>query len=491
MKVKRLFAMVILTVLISASRPGPLAGQDVTQPLSPQLDIVTVDPATGFAVLYWLPSSSPDVGSYVVYTYSGGTASAIDTIRSPFVTEYTHTASAARYRSVTYVVAAMDSSLNISPLSNSLSTVWLATEADICTGTIAVTWTPYENQYHPGTGYELRIVSGGGTMIPPVILSSSDTHYLFSGYAPETEYCFYVTAIENGSTLSASNSACLTTGSEAAPRWVNIDAIEVERTGLVITASYDPATDMTDYSLSRYKPSSGVWEETAVTTGAGGKISFDIPGADTSSISRYRVSALNSCGLASAISEPAENMVLLSSVAGTNIVLQWNRPGRGGTELFSVWRDTGDGLLEVATGLTDTVWSDDYTEFAGDISGPAVAYRVTAVSQSAPADAPRHSSSATVIEASENIFVPNAFTPGIPGENAIFRPEFPFMPENYDFRVWSRTGVLLFHTTDYSEGWDGRHMGDPVIPGVYLWGLKLKTPSGKTEIRNGTVTILP
>lgn len=73
------------------------AGQDEDQPYPPVLDIVTVDPATGFAEIRWLPSVSPDVGSYVVYTYSGETAMAIDTVKSPFVTTFTHTASAARY----------------------------------------------------------------------------------------------------------------------------------------------------------------------------------------------------------------------------------------------------------------------------------------------------------------------------------------------------------------------------------------------------------
>ncbi len=87
--------------------------------------------------------------------------------------------------------------------------------------------------------------------------------------------------------------------------------------------------------------------------------------------------------------------------------------------------------------------------------------------------------------------MPNAFTPAIPGENAIFMPQFTFMPSRYDFRIWSRTGVLLFSTTDPAEGWDGRHNGVTMPPGVYLWSLKLTTPSGRTENRNGTVTILP
>ena len=50
---------------------------------------------------------------------------------------------------------------------------------------------------------------------------------------------------------------------------------------------------------------------------------------------------------------------------------------------------------------------------------------------------------------------------------------------------------MLFQTSDYATGWDGRHNGTMMPSGVYLWSLKLTTPSGGTEVRTGTVTILP
>ncbi|MCK7540572.1 MAG: hypothetical protein MZV63_61615 [Marinilabiliales bacterium] len=41
----------------------------------------------------------------------------------------------------------------------------------------------------------------------------------------------------------------------------------------------------------------------------------------------------------------------------------------------------------------------------------------------------------------------------------MFRPEFAFVPVDYEFRIYSRTGALLFQTSDYATGWDGRHNG--------------------------------
>lgn len=489
--IKTMFLPLLLCGLASGIFTGRLAGQDVIQPLSPRLDNVTVDPGTGFALLRWLPSPSADVERYVVYTYSGGTASAIDTIRSPFILEYTHTASAARYRSVTYVVAAVDSSENISPLSNSLGTIWLSAENDVCTGRITVKWTPYENQYHPGTGYTLHISEDGGITLPDVTLPFTDNEYILSGYDPDTEYCFHVTATDDVDPLSSSNRACVTTGSEVPPSWISIGSISVEGGGLTVAAAYDPATLMHNYGLHFYNPGTGIWDEAATSSGSSGSVSFVLVPADTAVARLYRVAALNSCGVAAAVSSSARNIVLESSVTGTLITLKWNRPVPGGSETFTVWRDTGSNLREVASSLTDTIWSEDYTMFASEVSSGKVVYRVTAGNTGAPPGTPPHLSSAAEVVVSENVFMPNAFTPGSNDENALFRPEFSFLPREYDFRIMSRTGVLLYRTGDPGEGWDGRHEGKPMPAGVYLWSLKLSTPSGSMVVRSGTVTILP
>lgn len=487
MRLSKSLATAFMPLLLS----GAAAGQDEIQPVSPVLDIVTVDPATGFAEVRWFPSVSPDVGSYVVYTYSEGTATAIDTVRSPFITTFTHTASAARYRSVTYVVAAVDSSQNISPLSNPLSTVWLSAVNDECAGKITVTWTPYVNLQHPAVSQTMHIRSVTGTYIADEVLPAAATLFEYTGYDPDTEYCFHVTASDSGGPLSSSNRSCVITGSEVAPSWVNLDAIAVKAGGLEITGSYDQATDMVDYRLLRYNSASDAWEQAAVAAGAAGAVHFTVPGADTSDIRLYRISAVNGCGLESTQSGPARNMVLTAEISGTRIGLRWNRPVPGGAEHFSVWRDTGAGLREVAGSLSDTLWSEDYSVFANEVTASKVLYRIKAVSAAASAGSPVHISSAAIIGATENVFMPNAFTPGRGGENASFRPEFSFIPEGYDFRIYSRNGALIFRTTDHGEGWDGNFNGSPMPPGVYLWRLSLVTPSGRTEIRNGTVTILP
>lgn len=487
MKSARLIAISLLYIVLMPC----LAGQDETQPLSPQLDMVTVDPLTGFTTVNWLLSASPDVESYVVYTFSDGTASPIDTVRSPYETMYTHTASAARYRSVTYVVAAVDSSLNISPLSNSLSTIFLSSVNDTCNSTINLAWTPYDNSFHPAGSYELIVASGSGPAILHETLPSTDTTYLFSDYDPGTEYCFFVTASNDGDGLSSSNRKCVTTGSETAPSFIRVDAVAVAGEELQFIASYDQSTTMDDFALLQFNPVTASWENAAGARGMNGALSLSYPEADTGRVSLYRITILNNCNVTMASSGNIRNMVLESAVTGTTIALTWNNPFPEGDALFSVWREAGDGWIEMAAHLSDTTWSDDYSLFADDVSVAEVAYQVTAMSPDAPAGTPFHRSSITTLPATLNIFIPNAFTPERGGENAFFKPEFSFIPVTYEFRVYSRGGVLLFHTSDYAAGWDGRTNGTILPAGVYLYSLRLTTPTGKAEARRGTVTILP
>jgi gliding motility-associated-like protein len=248
---------------------------------------------------------------------------------------------------------------------------------------------------------------------------------------------------------------------------------------------------MQNFGLQLYNPGSSTWDEAATSAGSSGNVTLVFATADTTVPRLYRVAALNSCGVTAGVSSSARNIVLQSSLSGTVINLKWNRPVPGGSGTFTVWRDTGNGLREVAPLLTDTLWSEDYALFATEVPAGQVVYRITAADAGAPPGTPPHLSSATEVVVSESVFMPNAFTPDSNDENALFRPEFAFLPREYDFRIMSRTGVLLYRTGDPGQGWDGRHNGKPMPPGVYLWSLKLGTPSGGTVIRSGTVTILP
>ena len=486
MKARSIISILLFTAVLS-----PVLSQDVTQPLPPVLDIVTVDQGTGFTILKWLPGGSPDVSLYVIYTFKNNLGTAVDTVRSPSATEYTFTGSAAQYRSEAYVVAAMDSSENISPLSNSLGTIFLSLANDTCNGKIKLIWTSFTNGAHPATNYRIYMKVND---TPPVLYKTVPvaTQTLdVTDYLTSTKYCFYVVACNDAVEISSSNMQCVTSGREAAPGWIIPDASLIRSGNAVIHARYDPDTDIDTYSLELYSVTTSGWQQKATGEGINGNVTMTDQKIDTTAIQTYRISAINNCGNIISSSSPIKTIVLSSVVEGTDIRLRWNNPYPDDDGLFSVFRSAGSDYEPIVSGLTDTIWTDDYRSLYTQVSSGKIAYYVTAARHDAPAGITACRSSVTTVSSIENIFVANAFTPNDDGLNDTFAPLLSFTPESYDFRVFSRSGVLLFRTTNPGTPWDGSNSGTPMPAGAYLWHLTVVTPSGITLQRNGTVAILP
>ena len=132
-------------------------------------------------------------------------------------------------------------------------------------------------------------------------------------------------------------------------------------------------------------------------------------------------------------------------------------------------------MREVASSMSDTLWSDDYTGFASDVSAGEVVYRVSTADLSARQAPGRTFSSAAVIATSENVSCPMPSHPGGTDENAIFRPEFSFHPENMISGYFQETVQLLFphRVTPAKDGRQAQRQDDAA--GVYLWNLRLTT----------------
>jgi gliding motility-associated-like protein len=90
----------------------------------------------------------------------------------------------------------------------------------------------------------------------------------------------------------------------------------------------------------------------------------------------------------------------------------------------------------------------------------------------------------------ETVTVPNIFSPDGDGINDLFKPVITFAPSSYQLLITDRQRKTLFETRDYNEFWDGSASGSSVSQGVYLWFLKVTTPSGRNITRTGTVTVI-
>jgi gliding motility-associated-like protein len=71
-----------------------------------------------------------------------------------------------------------------------------------------------------------------------------------------------------------------------------------------------------------------------------------------------------------------------------------------------------------------------------------------------------------------HIDVPNAFTPNADMKNDLLYPLNAIKAEQLDFKVYNRWGQLIFQTSDWKKGWDGRYNGKLQPTGTYVWTLR-------------------
>ncbi|HCC69713.1 MAG TPA: hypothetical protein DEQ09_00955 [Bacteroidales bacterium] len=488
----RNYIKAILIILI-ISGTAYLPAQDTERPLPPVLDLVSVDPFTGHTTLQWTVSDSPDVAGYVIYLYLNEEGYAIDTVYEPFATSYINTGSNASYYPESYVIAAIDSSDNVSPLSNFLNTIYLDVQIDTCANKIELTWNPYLSSDPVVDKYEIYYSRNGSPYIIDGSNPGSDTTYSFESFESYSEYCFYVVAGLSNGLSSFSNNKCTDTDLPIPPQWINADFASYNKDGDVdLSFTIDPGTEYTGYRIERSNGTLSGFETIHKTYNTTGKIEYtdDNPGKG---INYYRLAALNSCDEPVIYSNYASTINISISVDNNLIHLSWNDyySWRGGVVSYTVFRHNRGIFEEIATvnGM-DTTFTDNFNNFLYETDQKDVCYKVIAQEGFNSYFENAVSISGTAcIEQALNIFVPNAFTPDDNTVNEIFKPVLSFSPVYYRLIIKNRAGVTLFKTSNYLEGWNGRHGSRKLPEDVYIWFLELKTPEGITITKTGTVTI--
>ncbi|MGB1121408.1 MAG: gliding motility-associated C-terminal domain-containing protein, partial [Saprospiraceae bacterium] len=61
----------------------------------------------------------------------------------------------------------------------------------------------------------------------------------------------------------------------------------------------------------------------------------------------------------------------------------------------------------------------------------------------------------------------------------------------YTFKVYSRSGELVFETQNLSEGWDGTHKGKELNTGVYVYYVEAPCAlNGNVILKTGNVLLI-
>ncbi|HMJ47355.1 MAG TPA: gliding motility-associated C-terminal domain-containing protein, partial [Ferruginibacter sp.] len=89
------------------------------------------------------------------------------------------------------------------------------------------------------------------------------------------------------------------------------------------------------------------------------------------------------------------------------------------------------------------------------------------------------------------IAVPSAFTPNGDGLNDYLYPLNAYKAKDLNFSVYNRFGQRLFHTSDWTNKWDGRYNGQGADPATYVWVLTYtNSDTNKRVEQKGTVILI-
>ena len=87
-----------------------------------------------------------------------------------------------------------------------------------------------------------------------------------------------------------------------------------------------------------------------------------------------------------------------------------------------------------------------------------------------------------------DIFFPNAFTPGLDINNLFLAKGDEIT--GFGLWVYDRKGILVFHTTDIQEGWDGTTNGTPCKQAAYTYACRFRVRDSGWNTIAGTVLLI-
>jgi len=469
---------------------------DNDPPGSPVLTLVTVQPETGFTELFWEKSISADVAGYVIYNFKNGEGFAFDTLFNPDANSYINTGSGARFRSEAYVVAALDTAGNVSPLSNPLSTIYTDVVADTCRRRLNISWNFYESVPLKVKEYRIIVSENGGNYYEAGTVNSGINNFELKNIRNSVNYCIISEALLENGRKSSSNKRCIQVRMQNDPEWINADYATVGENGkMLLSFTFDPQSEVRNFRLERKKEGEADYSIVKDFTIYGdNNIRFTDNEADVSKKYYYRMSAINNCGIPTVYSNIAANITAELKYIGDILVLSWNlyRGWRGGIMNQVIFADLGEGYGEfVSLFVSDSSLSIRYTDIMYRITGSEACFYILANESLNDLGISGSSRSNSVcFTAEERVFVPNTFTPDNDNLNDFFRPVLSFVPVSYKLIITDIKNNIVFETSDWQDSWDGKKREEPVPSGVYLWYLKLTSPSGNRIQKSGTVTVI-
>ena len=484
---------------------------DVLPPYKPVITYVTVDTATGNAIVNWNVNQAEDVLAYTILEQlPSGFKVSIDTVVGRNNTSYDVTVLDASQQSLTLGVNAFDDCLSGVPANYNTSissdfhkTMFLQGNLDTCTREVILTWTNYDGWVSGVQSYEVYVSENNGQTILLSSLSGADITYIHQNVNRNSTYCYFVKAIQSGGAgyESFSNKFCLTILGPQLPNYLYMSSVSVEKQDQVeVNYIADDAADIATYRLERSLNETGPFQTVSVVSSNGvGIYSYLDTDVLTSSVRYYyRVLAVDECGGIADTSNLGSTLLLDGRSDDQTLInlLQWEQyiDWQSGVQSYNIYRGTnsnfsGGSPLITISGTTP-VYQDDINN-AVTPEGKFCYYIEAIENLNSFGTSAISKSNIQCLFLEPQMWIPNAFTPDGNNINDVFKPVARFIRrEDYLFEVYNRWNQKIFESTDIQVGWDGTHKSKPVKEGPYMYIINFRDTFGNFNKRIGTITVI-
>ncbi len=521
----RLFSIVFFLCVLSQMANFETAYAQ-SKPLSPTLDVISVDPLTGATTLSWTkPKYNPlhhDPTGYLIYrryTDALGNNDLYEIGSTDLNTfAYVDTDYDAGEARVSYTVAS-NGPTEPSPMSLEHYTMFLTAHFDSCANGLRLDWTPYvgwgnQIEYHKiFIGKNLDINSFTEVKSIPGTVNSFfvDTIGAEAVHVNQN-YFIYIEAkkaVQNASLFTRSNLASVFTKISLPPSYMYIDSIIAKDTRTELHLSIDNITEYRNFRITRWEQADSVRSIFSART----LFRFTDPSivffADTTDSwaarSRkffFKVDAFDGCERLTRQTNLTNSMVLRIFTRGMKANLSWDRlySSLGNPVDYKIYRmafapdQLRPELIFDERNPRDSVFIDDLSAFSGLGYLPQFCYFIEAYEDVGIPGKERLSRSRTICtEVTPDVVIPNALDPlsqviymGVPRN--IFAPYVSF-EANYKMIIYNRWGGIVFE--GYNTGWNGRLPdGSLAKEGTYLYRIEVYSESKRSISKTGTVSVI-
>ena len=485
---------------------------DNVPPDQTNLTCASVDTASGNVMLEWARSRSDDTYGYMLFYFEDFNRT--DTVFGADSLSHVYSKNGinALIRPETLSVVPFDSCFDSTSLwynqaadNLRFRTMYIdTTDFEKCAGKLAFNWQMPRQGFPVGvrnlSGFRVYRKTNNQASQVIATLSSIDSVFVDSGLVAGNKYTYVICPFDDQLGKEAlSNKVVIDLGKKNTPDFLYIKSIvNNHESGLnEINVYADTTAETVSYSLFRslLEQDKFMKVEQLDEDLTSEFIITDFSGNAAQTDYYYQVAAIDGCQEIIGRSQIVKSIYLQGTKNVQDLINKLNWTNYEGFDTAGTDVDYYD-LYRVTTGSDEELLSSEprafkYTDNLQtiDLVSGSVCYYVSAQEEEGNVFGFSEVSISNLLclDYPPTVFLPNAFTPDGDGLNDRFLPFVNFIdPTDYELRIYDRTGIMIFQTTDPLEGWDGS--GESI--GIFAFQLTLSNARGEALRYAGKVQLI-